>query len=169
MKSLQREISRIAGVSQSTVSRALRNHPALPGETCERIQAILAWQHLLPDSERVPVHLPDQLDRTDLLKWCRRYRPDACIAVNPQVRDWLESGRHVVPKTIGFALLDWHDNHPGIAGADQGNRLVGAAAADIAVGLLRRNERGMAEHPRITLIKSSWHEGDTVRPRPQPE
>lgn len=38
MKSLQAEIARRANVSQSTVSRALRNHPALPRETCERIQ-----------------------------------------------------------------------------------------------------------------------------------
>lgn len=40
MKSLQREISLLAGVSQSTVSRALRNHPALPRATCERIQSV---------------------------------------------------------------------------------------------------------------------------------
>ena len=35
-----REIAKVAGVSQSTVSRALRNHPRLPRETCIEIQEI---------------------------------------------------------------------------------------------------------------------------------
>lgn len=35
-----RDIAKAARVSQSTVSRALRNHPALPPETCVKIQAI---------------------------------------------------------------------------------------------------------------------------------
>jgi DNA-binding LacI/PurR family transcriptional regulator len=40
MESLQGLIAKKANVSQSTVSRALRNHPALPKETCKRIQKI---------------------------------------------------------------------------------------------------------------------------------
>ncbi len=40
MSSRQARIARSAKVSQSTVSRALRNHPALSRETCLRIQAL---------------------------------------------------------------------------------------------------------------------------------
>lgn len=40
MRSLQSRIARQAGISQSTVSRALSNHPALPQATCRRVQAI---------------------------------------------------------------------------------------------------------------------------------
>ncbi|MDR1284551.1 MAG: LacI family transcriptional regulator [Opitutaceae bacterium] len=39
-----RELARIAGVAHTTVSRALRNHPSLPRETCIRIQK-LATRH----------------------------------------------------------------------------------------------------------------------------
>ena len=132
------------------------------------LAGFLAWQHLLPAKQRVPVHMPEQLERADFLQWYRQHRPDACIAVNPLVHDWLVSAGPSGRDGVGFALLDWHEEHAAIAGADQGNRLVGAAAVDVAVGLLRRNERGMAEHPRITLIKSSWHDGDSVRPRAVP-
>jgi LacI family transcriptional regulator len=40
MDSIQVKIAKKARVSQSTVSRALKNHPALPKETCKRIQKI---------------------------------------------------------------------------------------------------------------------------------
>ena len=40
MDSIQVKIAKRAKVSQSTVSRALRNHPALPKDTCKRIQKI---------------------------------------------------------------------------------------------------------------------------------
>jgi LacI family transcriptional regulator len=132
------------------------------------LAGFLAWQHALPAKERVPVHLPEQLERTGFLEWYRRHKPDACIAVNSMVRDWLEGDGVAIPGKAGFALLDWHEEHKGLAGADQGNKLVGAAAVDVAAGLLHRNERGAPEQPRITLIRSSWHEGDTVRPRPGP-
>lgn len=132
------------------------------------LAGFLAWQHLLPAKARVPVHMPEQLEQPEFLKWYRRHRPDACIAVNPLARDWLVAAGLAVPADVGFALLDWHAEHNGIAGAAQGNRLVGAAAVDVAAGQLRRNERGMAEHPRITLIRSSWQDGDTVRPRTMP-
>lgn len=132
------------------------------------LAGFLAWQHLLPVKERVPVHLPEQLERAEFLKWYRQHLPDACIAVNPLARDWLVAAGRSVPKDVGFALLDWHEEHAGIAGAAQGNKLVGAAAVDVATGQLRRNERGMAEHPRITLIRSAWHDGNTVRPRSGP-
>jgi LacI family transcriptional regulator len=40
MSSLQSRIARRARISQSTVSRALSNHPALPQATCKRVQQI---------------------------------------------------------------------------------------------------------------------------------
>ena len=39
-----KDIARLAGVSHTTVSRALRNHPAIADETIERIQAIAVEQ-----------------------------------------------------------------------------------------------------------------------------
>jgi LacI family transcriptional regulator len=44
-----RQIAELAGVSPSTVSRALRNHPRLPPATCRRIQTIAAQLNFRPD------------------------------------------------------------------------------------------------------------------------
>lgn len=130
------------------------------------LAGFLAWQQLVPAAERVPVHLPAALGAQDFLAWVRRHRPDAVLAVNPQVIPWLTAAGLRVPADVGVAVLDWHDTYGDIAGADQNNRLVGAAAVDAVIGQLRRNERGQPEHPRKTLIESSWHEGRTVRPPP---
>ena len=43
------EVAKAAGVSKSTVSRALRNHPRISKATCERIQALVKTLEYRPD------------------------------------------------------------------------------------------------------------------------
>ena len=123
----------------------------------------LVWQQTQAVDCRVAPHVPDALAAHSLLAWVKRERPDAIVAVNPEVIGWLEQGGYRVPADLGVALLDWHDTYGDVAGADQNNRLVGAAAVDAVIGQLRRNEHGIPEHPRTILIGSSWHDGATVR------
>ena len=129
------------------------------------LAGFLIWQQSQPLRQRVPAHLALELSEGPFWTWFKRVRPDAVISVNPDVVRWLRAGARPVPGKVGAAVLDWHEHYGDIAGADQNNPLVGAAAVDIMLGQLRRNERGLPGHPRTTLIESSWHEGATVRPR----
>ncbi len=45
-----KDIAREAGVSHTTVSRALHNHPAIPSQTAQRIQVIAAQMGYLPSA-----------------------------------------------------------------------------------------------------------------------
>jgi DNA-binding LacI/PurR family transcriptional regulator len=45
-----KDIAKIAGVTHSTVSRALRDHPGIPAETAERIKKIAADQGYVPSA-----------------------------------------------------------------------------------------------------------------------
>src|SRR5687768_14253018 len=45
----QRELARLASVSHTTVSLALRNHPSIPPETRERIAKLAQRHHYRPD------------------------------------------------------------------------------------------------------------------------
>jgi LacI family transcriptional regulator len=129
------------------------------------LAGFLVWQQSQPSRQRVPAHLVAELAEGPFWHWFKRVRPDAVISVNPDVVRWLRAGPLVLPGQVGAALLDWHEHYGDIAGADQNNHLVGAAAVDILLGQLRRNERGLPAHPRTTLIESSWQDGATVRPR----
>jgi LacI family transcriptional regulator len=126
----------------------------------------LVWQQSQPAGRRVPVHLAPLLSEETFLSWFKRHRPDAVISVNPDVVSWLRATGLGLPDAVGAAVLDWHEHYGDIAGADQNSRLVGAAGVDILLGQLRRNERGLPENPRTTLIESTWREGATVRPNP---
>jgi LacI family transcriptional regulator len=124
----------------------------------------LVWQQSQPAARRVPVKIFPELFAESFLDWFRRHRPDAVIAVNPDVLDLLRAEKYRVPEDVGVGLLDWHDKDGDIAGANQNNRLVGSKAVDILLSQLHRNERGIPDHPFRMLIESSWREGSTVRP-----
>jgi LacI family transcriptional regulator len=48
---------------------------------------------------------------------------------------------------------------------NQNNDLVGAAAVDLVVGELHRNEAGIPTYPKCVMIESQWIEGTTLKPR----
>jgi LacI family transcriptional regulator len=128
------------------------------------LAGFLIWQQSQPIRRRVPVHLADKLSEPRFSAWFKRHQPDAVISVNPDVVRWVRSIRLTMPEEVGAAVLAWHDHYGDIAGANQNNRLVGAAGVDIILGQLRRNERGLPDCARTTLIASSWQDGATVRP-----
>lgn len=125
----------------------------------------LAWQTTRPKAERIPLSLPPVLNQANFVRWFRRLRPDAVIAINSQVRDWIEGMGLKVPGDVGLAMLDWHERHGDLAGADQNNRRVGAVAVDFVLGEIFRNERGIPRVPTTLLIDSTWHEGGSLAPR----
>jgi LacI family transcriptional regulator len=128
----------------------------------------LVWQQSQPAARRVPAKIFPELFEETFMDWFRRHRPDAIIAVNPDVIDVLRAAKYRVPEDVGAALLDWHDNYGDIAGADQNNQMVGSKAVDILLSQLHRNERGIPDHPYRMLIESSWRDGATVRPPRKP-
>jgi LacI family transcriptional regulator len=127
------------------------------------LAGFLVWQRTQPVRQRVAVHLAADFSKESFLAWFKRHKPDAIISVNPDVARWLRAASVAVPEKVGAAILDWNESYGDIAGADQNSRHVGAAAVDLLMGQLRRNEHGLPQHRRTILIESVWREGATVR------
>lgn len=138
--------------------------------------AYATWQRLLPERERIPVHVNKRIGkhgedakaraagRKDYACWLKEYAPDVVVAGSGAIfYEWLlKLGRHV-PQDIGFASLGVLPETQGLAGIDQNHRLNGAATTDLIVGQFHRNEYGLPHPEKTVLIEGSWVEGETVR------
>ncbi len=68
-----------------------------------------------------------------------------------------------MPRDLGFASLAVPDRNHVCSGIWQNGRLLGATAIDTIVGMLERNERGLPEQTRVTMVEGVWNEGQTLR------
>jgi LacI family transcriptional regulator len=140
------------------------------------LAAFLLHQNSIPAKRRVPPFLPEfftdkpnQSDfetqyRPQFVKWLHRHKPDAVVGIDPGMVRWMRESGFSVPGDAGFVHLDWAPELGDCAGVDQNHDLIGAAAVDITVAQLHRNERGIPAHPHVTMIESQWREGGTIRP-----
>jgi DNA-binding LacI/PurR family transcriptional regulator len=103
--------------------------------------------------------------KKEFLEWVEAYKPDAVCSTFPIVKDWLESAGKKVPQEIAVALLDLDSNLPGWSGVDQESELVGAAAVDLLVQLLQRNELSVPKNPFGLTIEGRWVDGETAPPK----
>jgi LacI family transcriptional regulator len=95
--------------------------------------------------------------------WLTKHRPDAILCVNPRIMDWLASLKLRVPNDIGLANLSLVEDVSSWSGIDEQHEAIGAAAVDLLVGALSRNELGAEPQPRKTLIPGFWRDGATLR------
>ncbi|MFZ4774124.1 MAG: LacI family DNA-binding transcriptional regulator [Terrimicrobiaceae bacterium] len=129
--------------------------------------AFLVEQSLLPEAQRVPILFlerfkegrPPAFDR-----WLETYKPDAILSINPVVREWVQDCGRSVPGDLGLVNLNVVDDVENWSGIRENHELIGAAAVDLLIGQLSRNEIGMTRQPRKVLIPGEWHEGGTLRP-----
>jgi len=127
----------------------------------QNLGAFSAFSYRLEEKNRLPPHLCRTPDRKNFLNWLRRHRPDVVLSYNWDFRGWLEDVGLRIPEDIGFASLA--SGNSGLAGIDQNGEGVGAAAVDLLVAQLHRNERGIPEEPTTLLVRGRWMSGPTVR------
>ncbi len=105
----------------------------------------------------------EESDRVELRKWMQRHQPDAMIVSDIALLDWIREIGVRVPEEMGLATLE---RYPGHACLDQKPEKVGAAAIDLIVGQIQRNETGLPPDPRVVMVEGAWISGPSVRPAP---
>ena len=153
------DLARIAGVSSTTVSLSLSHSPKIPDETRNRILAIARKHGYHPNPyvsalmryrrKRVAVEHPVAL---------------ALITLDAEFLEkiLLDLGLRV-PSDIGLASLGCAEVGDRFSGVCQLGHKKGAAAMDVLVGLVERNETGLPEQPITTLVEGRWNPGRTLR------
>ena len=109
------------------------------------------------NTRSVPIIFLDATSPKEIRSWFATHRPHAVVVANAhQVRDFLlpALGKTERERTI-FVTLDY-EPAGGIPGMDQLFEMIGSHAIDALVAQLHRNERGLPEHPTITMVEGQW-------------
>ncbi|MEO7598821.1 MAG: LacI family DNA-binding transcriptional regulator [Opitutus sp.] len=126
----------------------------------------LLEQSLLPPARRLIAHTPDQFNFSEFRDWCKSQSPDAILCLGAwHVFPWLAKLRLKTPR-IGFIDLDQNDPSGKVAGMRKNHKLIGATAVNLVTEMLQRNEQGIPDFPKLTLVAGKWMEGKTVKPLP---
>lgn len=120
--------------------------------------AYLAAQRKWPRAGRLPPLLAGPGEPGRFRRWFRRWRPDAIVLAEDHVEAWAaEAARsaRLRPATAWLLLEARRRNQQGV---DYRGERIGAAAVEMVVGQIHRNERGSPELPNTLLMDGVWRE-----------
>ncbi|WFB36253.1 LacI family DNA-binding transcriptional regulator [Kiritimatiellota bacterium B12222] len=124
----------------------------------------------LPVKDRVPIFLAPEIPRDAILRkfttWYERHQPEVLVG-HDALLDLMRELKLRIPEDVAFAHLSlpsklFTDSELPLSGLDQNWRQIGAAAVDLVVAQIYRNERGIPEIPKTILLEGSWVEGATT-------
>lgn len=142
----------------------------LPYEIFERSLGIvpgtfLSEQYLLPAADRVAPLIEEGVTKESLARWLRTERIDCVIltAYWQELLGWIRELGHRVPEDLGVCLGQLFGDGEEVAGIDNQMDLLGEAAADFVITMLKHNERGLPVYPRSIQVEGRWVDRGTVR------
>ncbi|XHR31155.1 MAG: LacI family DNA-binding transcriptional regulator [Chthoniobacteraceae bacterium] len=124
----------------------------------------LRWQHDKPAEACVPIACCDREDNSVVqqafAKWLKQEKPDAVICVDSRISEFI---RNFAPDVAVAHVGMVNEELPvGVCGIDNRSEEIAAAAVDLVVAQLHRNERGLPETPKMVLIPGQWVTGTTA-------
>lgn len=115
--------------------------------------------------KRIPPLLLKTWDRQKFIAWLERHNPDAIVSNSSYPLRILREQKYAVPGNIGYAHLDVTTAGDTCAGIDQQPGKVAAAAVDLVIGQLQRNESGLPDCPTTIHLDGVWRDGATIKQR----
>jgi len=127
----------------------------------------------IPACDRVPI-FQDPEGGADkgykkLSAWLGKHQPDVVIG-HDGLLWWLKELGIRIPEDVAFAHISLPSKinmkpKVTLSGLDQNWKQVGAAAVDLVVAQIFRNERGIPPNPKTILLEGFWVEGDSTPDR----
>ena len=98
-----------------------------------------------------------------LAEWVRKERVDGVISAEPRHAERLRAAGWRVPEQVAYVCFTHAAEMTGVAGVANNPVAIAAAAVDMVVAQLHRNERGVPAEPRVLQISPRWVPGETCR------
>jgi len=119
----------------------------------------LSRQMLWPRPERVAPLLTESENSPEVADWIKRENPDAVLVAEPGFAAQIQSvGSRPGLRPPPLAWLVLEPGKTGIWGIDHLPARTGAAAVELVVGQIHRNERGIPAAPHTLLLDGVWVE-----------
>jgi DNA-binding LacI/PurR family transcriptional regulator len=100
--------------------------------------------------------------RDAFARWLEQEKPDAIVSNDTFFEAWLRELGRRVPGDVAFGSLGLALGASVHAGIDQRCEQVGAAAMDLVISQIYRNEYGLPLIPTTVLVPSTWVDGETT-------
>jgi LacI family transcriptional regulator len=123
----------------------------------------LWYQRLIPPRDRVRLLPPGPWTEASFRVWLKRGRPDAIIVTNDQTPAWLTRLGLEVPRDVGVVIPDFLETAGSFSRVNHRPERIGAAAIDLLIGQLHRNESGLPRIPKTMYVDVEWYEGTSLR------
>jgi LacI family transcriptional regulator len=128
--------------------------------------AYLEEQYHWSRRDRLEPLFINETGRKELVRWLAAGKPDVVLLADAYVEEWL-AARPRPPRCAWLRLLA--NRKSGAMGIDTRPDQLGAAAVELVVGQIHRNERGSPEIPHTLLLEGKWRDGHTdIRTPPCP-
>ena len=168
---MNHQFRNMVAIIQELLSRKIeRIGLAMPASRDDRVEhnylaGYLVGMHGTPAEGALPPHFPEQLVFDELMKWYVSHRPEVIVSEAGSaalIESWLKSTSIPGIPRAGLVLTNIPYREKLYSGIDEQPELVGAAAVDVVVGMIHRNEFGVPNNARHILIQGNWQEGSTL-------
>lgn len=123
------------------------------------LAAYLAEQLRWPRAERLPPLLASSGEANKFYQWRSRHKPDVMLIAELHVEDWMKSAAKTGVAKVPTAWLRMLKiRRKDTLAIDTGPEKMGAAAVDLVVGQIHRNERGSPDTAHTLLLDGVWVE-----------
>ena len=116
----------------------------------------LATRHNFARQAAIRPFIPPlaRFTEANFMRWLEREAPDAVLGVHAMVKDCLDTpGR---PPFVSLDLPPPGKRRDGVTGVDTQPEKLGAAAFEMVADQLERNETGLPDNPKTTLVETVW-------------
>jgi DNA-binding LacI/PurR family transcriptional regulator len=121
---------------------------------------------MLPPKDQIPFYFDpvgqESSTRAQFKRWLQKYRPDAVLAVGPDVGFWLDEIGDSIPDKVAHVDLCLPDESGEVAGVFEMPKVIAATAVELVVEQLHHNAIGVPEHPKSVLFDGKWVDGKTL-------
>ncbi len=129
--------------------------------------AYYLYQNEHPELAKIPLLLRnDTSPISEIEQWVQKYQPDIVIGHGDQTR-YLTQLPVALQRKLSYAELNLMPSQmKRLGGICPRPNIVGEQAVELVVSHLHRNEFGLPEHPRMTMVSGTWYDGESIRHQP---